>query len=79
MSRSTSKNFDGAYRVVTKKVHKETGKQVGELTYTGPYQTKGAAKAMLTRMTWEYNYYGQKKTELVGEIQIATGWEAVEL
>jgi hypothetical protein len=65
--------------VVTSIRNKETLDVLPNRTeYTGPYQTKGAAKGMLTRLTYEYNYYGRKVTELIGHIEVVTGWEKVE-
>lgn len=78
MSRSTSTDFPEAFRVVTPIRKKETAEVLPNRTeYTGPYQTKGAAKGMLTRLLLEYNY-GNKKTEKEGHIEVATGWEKVE-
>ena len=77
MSRSTNTNFSGAFRVVTQRKYKESGDPVGNPVYTGPYQSKAAAKGMLTRITGEENYYNQR-TVTTGYVEIATGWEPVE-
>lgn len=80
MSRSTEADFPGAFRVVTTVQRKVGRQQVGKTEYTGPYQTLGAAKGMLTRLLWNYNYYGNNKaTEKFGHIEQTTGaWEKVE-
>jgi hypothetical protein len=79
MSRSTDADFPGAFRVVTTVHHRVTKKQVGKTEYTGPYQTIGAAKGMLTRLLWNYNYYGNNRaTEKFGHIEEITGpWKEV--
>lgn len=65
--------------MVTVTRHKTTREQVGKTEYTGPYQTLGAAKGMLTRLLDEYNhYYGSKSNRKDGWVERTTGaWEEV--
>ena len=80
MSRSTNTDFPGAFRVVTTIRRKPTREQVGKTEYTGPYQTLGAAKGMLTRLLDGYNRYsGNRTTSMFGHVERTTGaWEEVQ-
>lgn len=67
MSRETRTNFPGAFRVVIE--------VDGYKTYIGPYQTKAAAKGMLTQQTT--GWYARKGK--IGYVERTTGaWEKVE-
>lgn len=73
MSRNTTTDFPGAYRIViTKTMAGEAYTQ-----YHGPYQTIGAAKGQLTQelKMRDYEHYETK----TGYIERTTGaWEKVE-
>lgn len=73
MSRDTTTDFPGAYRIVI------TRTLAGEdhTVYIGPYQTKAAAKGQLTQELREHYYeHYDKKT---GYIELLTGnWRKVE-
>lgn len=67
MSRETRTDFPGAFRVVID--------DDGRKTYIGPYQTKAAAKGMLTQQV--EGWYARKGR--TGYIERTTGaWEKVE-
>ena len=72
MSRSTTTNFPGAYRLVVTKTL--AGEEHTE--YIGPYQTLGAAKGQLTQEL-QHHYYEHYDTK-TGHLEVATGWERVE-